>query len=200
MVHTLTLVEDHKGHTKPKAVGDEYMVTANLNIEDLGVVGAPSSLSGTFVASANTLEITAGSNAGRITKGMSITIAGSGTSGNNTTVTVLEVTGPTATPTFTLSAVAGDDVDTGLSLTPATREVVLASELGLSSITAVEIIGQESETIRFTVHMDATTGNYTTATSDPFYFEIDAVTASSGAQVALGTDVGFVRVRVYGNL
>ena len=76
----------------------------------------------------------------------------------------------------------------------------MASELGLSSITAVEIIGQESETIRFTVHMNATTGNYTTGTSDPFYFEIDAVTASSGAQVALGTDVGFVSVRVYGNL
>ena len=50
------------------------MVTANLNIGDLGD-GA--SLTGTFDASANTLAITAGSNAGRITKGMSITISGS---------------------------------------------------------------------------------------------------------------------------
>lgn len=197
MVHTLTLIEDHKGYSDPKAIADEYVVTANLNITDLGVVGAPSSLTGDFLATTNTLTILAGSDAGRITKGMNITISGS--TGNNSAFTVLEVTGDSANPTFTLSGtVATSEADSGLTLTPATREVVLASELGLSTINSVEIIGQESATIRFTPHLDATTGLYTTGTSNPFYFELEAITASSGADVALGTDVGFVRVRVHG--
>lgn len=201
MTHTLTLIADHKGYTKPKAIGDEYVVIADLDIADLGVVGAPTGLTGTFDSTANTLAITAGSNAGRITEGMEITIAGAADSGNNTAVTVLKKTGVSATPTFTLSAVAADETgDTGLSLTPATREVVLASELGLKTIHAVEIIGQESKTVRFTAHLNASTGLYTTNTSEPFYFELEAVTASSGAEVALGVDVGRVRVRVHGSL
>ena len=32
MAHTVSLLADHKGFTKPKAVGDEYMVDAIVNI------------------------------------------------------------------------------------------------------------------------------------------------------------------------
>ena len=32
MTHTVTLVADHKGFTKPRANGDEYMVDAVINI------------------------------------------------------------------------------------------------------------------------------------------------------------------------
>ena len=32
MAHTVSLLADHKGFTKPKAIGDEYMVDAIVNI------------------------------------------------------------------------------------------------------------------------------------------------------------------------
>ncbi len=32
MAHTVTLLADHKGYTKPKAVGDEYVVDAVIDI------------------------------------------------------------------------------------------------------------------------------------------------------------------------
>ena len=32
MAHTVTLIADHKGYTKPKVVGDEYVVDAFVDI------------------------------------------------------------------------------------------------------------------------------------------------------------------------
>ena len=39
MTHTVELVEDHKGFTGPKAVGDEYVVDALININPYSAGG-----------------------------------------------------------------------------------------------------------------------------------------------------------------
>tara|TARA_R110000803_G_scaffold38028_3_gene82110 strand:- start:1818 stop:2183 length:366 start_codon:yes stop_codon:yes gene_type:complete len=47
MTHTVTLLADHKGYTKPRANGDEYMVDALINITAYvqgGIVVTASSL------------------------------------------------------------------------------------------------------------------------------------------------------------
>jgi len=116
MVHTTTLVADHKGMTVPKAVGDEFVVNANINIT-----------------------------------------------------------------TYTEDG-----------------EIITAASLGLSSIHAVLITGQETDSNlalqRFVVELSAT-GAYESATS----FALVGMVASTGVESANG-DLGIIRVRVYGNL
>ena len=33
MAHTVTLLADHKGYTRPRVVGDEYMIDASIDIQ-----------------------------------------------------------------------------------------------------------------------------------------------------------------------
>tara|TARA_R100000734_G_C3240734_1_gene45477 strand:- start:111 stop:461 length:351 start_codon:yes stop_codon:yes gene_type:complete len=103
---------------------------------------------------------------------------------------------------FTTPRVSGDEyfVDANINITSYTEdgEVITAAKLGLGSITAVMITGAETASgvalERFVVEL-STTGAYESATS----FKLVGTTASSGAESANG-DLGFVRVRVYGNL
>ena len=114
MTHTVTLLADHKGYTRPRVVGDEYMVDANINITSYTEDG----------------------------------------------------------------------------------EIITASSLGLSTITAVVITGAEVASgvalERFVVELNSD-GDYESTSS----FALVGTTASSGAESA-NSDLGIVRVRVYG--
>jgi len=116
MAHTITLLADHKGQTRPKVSGDEYFVDANIEITSYTEDG----------------------------------------------------------------------------------EIITASSLGLSTITAAMITGAETASgvalERFVVEL-STAGAYESASS----FSLVGTTASSGAESA-NSDLGFVRVRVYGNI
>ena len=97
---------------------------------------------------------------------------------------------------------AGEEylVDANINITSYTEdgEIITAAELGLSSLHAVLITGQETDSNlalqRFVVELSAT-GNYESSAS----FALVGMTASTGAE-SLNTDLGIVRVRVYGNL
>ena len=73
--------------------------------------------------------------------------------------------------------------------------MISAVDLGLSSVSSVQILGQESSTLRITPVVSKA-GAYGAVDK----FELKAVTASSGALVSANTDCGVVRVRVTGNL
>lgn len=103
---------------------------------------------------------------------------------------------------LTGSKVAGEEylVDANINIESYTEdgEIITAAELGLSSLHAVLITGQETASNlalqRFVVELSAT-GNYESNAS----FALVGMVASTGAESA-NTDLGMVRVRVYGNL
>ena len=98
--------------------------------------------------------------------------------------------------------VSGDEyfVDANIEITSYTEdgEIITASSLGLSTINAAMITGAETASgvalQRFVVEL-STTGAYESASS----FSLVGTTASSGAESG-NSDLGFVRVRVYGNI
>ena len=40
LVYTVTLLADHKGYTKPRAIGDEYMVDALVDVSSIVAAGS----------------------------------------------------------------------------------------------------------------------------------------------------------------
>jgi|TARA_R110000824_G_scaffold35603_2_gene111385 hypothetical protein len=103
---------------------------------------------------------------------------------------------------LTGSKVAGEEylVDANINIESYTEdgEIITAAELGLSSLHAVLITGQETAgnvaLQNFVVELDVT-GNYETSAS----FTLVGTIGSSGLE-SPNSDLGYVRVRVYGNL
>jgi len=103
---------------------------------------------------------------------------------------------------YTGPRAVGDEyfVDANIEITSYTEdgEIITAASLGLTSITAAMITGCEVASgvalNRFVVELSAA-GAYESSTS----FALVGTVASSGAESA-NSDLGFVRVRVYGNL
>tara|TARA_R100000005_G_scaffold96444_2_gene83385 strand:+ start:782 stop:1138 length:357 start_codon:yes stop_codon:yes gene_type:complete len=105
---------------------------------------------------------------------------------------------------LTASKVAGEEylVDAKINITSYTAggEVITASSLGLSSIHAVLITGQEkgvgASGFLATIELD-TSGDYASSST----FQIVATDFDGTNAAASATDdIGMVRVRVYGNL
>lgn len=103
---------------------------------------------------------------------------------------------------MTTPKVSGDEyyVDANIEISSYTEdgEIITAAELGLSKVTTVMITGCEVASgvalQRFVVELSAT-GAYESGTS----FALVGTVASSGAESA-NSDLGFIRVRVYGIL
>ena len=193
MTHTITILADHKGYTTPRVSGDEYFVDAVIDITSYAASQITPTV--TFVAAA-TNNITGDTLEG-VTSGQEITITNAVDSANNATFIVLAGSGEAF---FTLTNLDGSaytaaaETDDEITISH-TNEIINASTLGLATINKVEITGKELITYEFLPKISAT-GAYLTSTS----FELKAVTNSSGADVARTTNVGAVRVRVYGNL
>ena len=188
MTHTVTLLADHKGQTRPRVSGDEYFVDALLDITSYGSTAiAPV---GNFTASANTFARTSGDAITSLEVGQQVTISNAVDSGNNAVVSVSANDGTT----LTLSAVDADETGDTITITN-TNEILSASSFGLSTITQFEITGKEDKTYDFFPRVESD-GTYLTSSK----VELKAVTAATSAEVATTTDVGSMRVRVYGNL
>jgi hypothetical protein len=192
VTHTVTLLADHKGFTKPKALGDEYVVTAAIDL-----TGARPAASGTLDIDVNKTTDVITVNSGTFTTlaaGQEVLI-NSANSNNDITAFIDSIVGSTITLKADGTALLGAN-ETGASatITPL-NELITATSLGLSSISSVQIIGQESPTLRITPVVTKL-GAYGAVDK----FELKAVTASSGALISANTDCGVVRVRVTGNL
>ena len=58
MAHTVTLIEDHKGFTRPRVSGDEYFVDAHINITAYVAGGVTVTASSLGLATINSAMVT----------------------------------------------------------------------------------------------------------------------------------------------
>lgn len=197
MTHTITILADHKGYTTPRVSGDEYFVDAVIDITSYAATQVAGHTITFVAAAANNIAGDDGTLAAGVTSGQEVTITNAADGANNATFIIN--TG-TASGTFTLTNLDGSNytaaAETDDEVTFShTNEVINASTLGLSTINKIEVTGKELITYDVLPKISAT-GAYLTDSS----FELKAVTNSSGADVARTTNIGAVRVRVYGNL
>jgi hypothetical protein len=105
---------------------------------------------------------------------------------------------------YSRSRVSGDEyfVDVALDITSYTNggETITASSVGLSSITSALVTGQEAVNGIATIECTAVTGAYASASTFNVLFLQPSASPQLLEEEANTTNIGTVRVRVYGNL
>ena len=205
MTNTVTMLADHIGNARPYVVGHQYVSIGDLSVSAYRTGSPANASSGIDTATDETItrDDVGGS---WLTDGFVVgdycTIVGS-TTANDTKL--IEVAVATAT-VLTATTVAALAADTGAGeIVTHAGEKILASSFGLSSITHVELLSQESVTERYTITSPKENGSY-------FYlyaFNTNADNNSTllgaslvgGANVAGGTTaLGSIRLKVTGQL
>jgi len=191
VTHTVTLLADHKGYTKPKVVGDEYLVRAKINLTAYRDAAVTSTVN--LVNSAETITFASGTALTQPVVGRHITIGSAATGGNDG---VKLVTASTATViTVATNGITANATNDEITITP-TYELLTAAELGLSTITSIRVVGQQSLIHLFT---EVVGGSGDTTLADTTTRELGATVMSTGAN-AVVSNLGFVVVEVTGNL
>lgn len=195
MTSTFTLLADHLGSTSPKIMGHEYYVDAAVNCTEYRT---DLTLTGTFLASANTFTLTVADTTdfARLMVGMTLAITNAVDAGNNATVTVDGLSGSGEVGSvITFSAVAADETGDAINLTPS-HEVLLASDFGLSRISSIFITGQEDPLNRYTFKTNDA-GAYSATKLNGV--EMTIRVGSTGTELAADASSGdCVRLRVFG--
>lgn len=193
MTNTVTLKTDHLGSDKPYVVGHQYVVLGDCNITAYrtGTTATAASQTITAANSGKTYTRTAGS---YLTDGFvvgdHVVVAGSDANNNDD---VIKITALTATVLTTTQAVANNSGGGDETFTHA-GEKVLASSFGLSTVSSVEIIGQENHDCNFIL------GDIS---ADGTFFYVYAYTTGSAALLAASLqsgDIGVLSLKVTGNL
>lgn len=193
MTNAITLVADHKGFTRPKVVGDDYIVLADCAISAYrtGTTATAASQTITAATSGDTLTRAAGS---YLTDGFEVgdivTIAGSAGANN---ALLMEITALTATVLTTDSNLTNDTGGGNEQITHA-GEVVTAASLGLSSITSVAIVGQNKFNTYYYAGRVSNTGD-----KAYLYCMADAGPIADNTGLASG-DLGTIRLEVRGQI
>ncbi len=193
MTNAITLIADHKGFTRPKVVGDDYIVLADCAITAYrtGTTATAASQTITAATSGDTLTRTSGS---YLTDGFEVgdivTIAGSAGANN---ALLMEITALTATVLTTDSNLTNDTGGGNEQITHA-GEVVTAASLGLSSITSVAIVGQNKFNTYYYAGRVSNTGD-----KAYLYCMADAGPIADNTGLASG-DLGTIRLEVRGQI
>lgn len=185
MTSTVTLLQDHLGSDAPRVMGTEYVVDAIIDITSFN---SSTTTTGTFVASANTFTRTSGDALPTLVAGQGITISNAATGANDGATTIVSVAGDV----ITLGAVSGDDTGDEITFI-LDSEAIPYADFGLSTVSQVEILGQEKPLLNWRVSL-GTDGNSEIAN----HLVLRCLTASSGA-LATG-DSGTIRVRLHGQI
>ncbi len=193
MTNAITLIADHKGFTRPKVVGDDYIVLADCAISAYrtGTTATAASQTITAATAGDTFTRTAGS---YLTDGFEVgdivTIAGSAGANN---ALIMEVTALTAT-VLTTSSNLTDDTGGGNEVITHMGETITAASLGLSSITSVAIVGQNKFSTYYYVGRVSNTGDKVY-----IYCMADAGPIADNTGVASG-NLGTIRLEVRGQI
>lgn len=197
MTSTFTLLEDHLGNNSPKVMGTEYYVDASVNCTEYRTA---LTLTGDFVHTDNTFTLTVADVAdfSRLMVGMELAITNAATGGNNATVTVTELQGEGLVGSvITFSAVTASDSADAITLTPS-HEVLLASDFGLTKVTAIYVTGQEDPLNRYTFKTNDS-GAYSATKKDGV--EMTIRVGSTGTELSAAATTGdCVRLRVFGQI
>ena len=193
MTNAITLIADHKGFTRPKVVGDDYIVLADCAISSYrtGTTATAASQTITAATTGDTFTRAAGS---YLTDGFEVgdivTIAGSAGANN---ALIMEVTALTAT-VLTTSSNLTNDTGGGNEVITHMGETITAASLGLSSITSVAIVGQNKFSTYYYVGRVSNTGD-----KAYIYCMADAGPIADNTGVASG-DLGTIRLEVRGQI
>jgi len=193
MTNTITLLSDHKGVSRPKVVGDEYVVLGNCAITAYRTGTTATAASQTITAASGGKTYTRGAGS-YLTDGFvvgdHVVVSGSAANNNDD---VIKISALTATVLTTAQAVAADSGGGDESFTHA-GEKVLASGFGLSTITSVELVGQSDHDCNYII------GDIS---ADKTFFYIYAYTTGSAGLLSASLqsgDLGTVKLKVHGNL
>ena len=191
MTHTVTFIEDHKGLSRAKVVGDEYLVRAKVNVTAYRDAEVTSTVN--LANSGETITYASGTALTQPAVGRHITIGSAATGGNDG---VKLVTASTATViTVESNGITADATNDEITITP-TYELLTASEFGLSTISSIRVVGQETQTLHWTEVVGA---DGDTTMEDTSTRELSATVMSTVANAAVG-DLGYIVVEVTGNL
>ena len=191
MTHTVTLIADHKGFTRARVVGDEYLVRAKVNVTAYRDAAVTSTVN--LANSGETITYASGTALTQPVVGRHITIADAATGGNNG---VKVVTAATATViTVESNGITADATGDEIDITP-TYELLDAADFGLSTITSIRCVAQETLTLLW-AEVVGTDGE--TTLLDTTTRELSATVMSSGANASVG-DLGMVVLEVTGNI
>ena len=192
MTNTVTLLGDHKGVTRPKVVGDEYVSLGSVAISsyrtgspDTGASQGIAADSGgkTFTNLAGTF-VTDG-----FVVGDHVVVAGSGANSN----AVFKLSAVTETVLTTAQSVSTVSATNDEQVTHA-GEKILASSFGLNTITSIELVGQSDHDCYYII------GDIS---ADKSFFYLYAYTTGSAGLLSASLqsgDLGTVKLKVFGNL
>jgi len=196
-LNAITFIADHLGSTAPKVQGHYYYVDFILNVTK----GATASVTTTvnYIAATNTILRTSGTalNASTTyTVGSTVTLGSSATAGNDGEVTIVSIDGA---DTMVVSAIGTDATGDEITIV-GNNFTLVASDLGLSRLSHIEVMAQENNLVQLNTKL-LTTGalqNSTSSATIGEYLLLEPSTLSTGAVVA--GDIGTFRVRAYGLL
>lgn len=196
-LNAITFIADHLGSTAPKVQGHYYYVDFILNVTK----GATASVTTTvnYIAATNTILRTSGTalNASTTyTVGSTVTLGSSATAGNDGEVTIVSIDGA---DTMVVSAIGADATGDEITIV-GNNFTLVASDLGLSRLSHIEVMAQENNLVQLNTKL-LTTGalqNSTSSATIGEYLLLEPSTLSTGAVVA--GDIGTFRVRAYGLL
>ena len=196
-LNAITFIADHLGSTAPKVQGHYYYVDFILNVTK----GATASVTTTvnYIAATNTILRTSGTalNASTTyTVGSTVTLGSSATGGNDGEVTIVSIDGA---DTMVVSAIGTDATGDEITIV-GNNFTLVASDLGLSRLSHIEVMAQENNLVQLNTKL-LTTGalqNSTSSATIGEYLLLEPSTLSTGAVVA--GDIGTFRVRAYGLL
>jgi hypothetical protein len=196
-LNAITFIADHLGSTAPKVQGHYYYVDFILNVTK----GATASVTTTvnYTAATNTITRASGTalNASTTyTVGSTITLGSSATGGNDGEVTIVSIDGA---DTMVVSAIGTDASNDEITIV-GNNFTLVASDLGLSRLSHIEVMAQENNLVQLNTKL-LTTGalqNSTSSATIGEYLLLEPSTLSTGAVVA--GDIGTFRVRAYGLL
>ena len=197
-LNTITFIADHHGSTAPKVQGHYYYVDFILNVTK----GATASVTTTvnYTAATNTIVRQSGTALNASTTysvGSTITLGSSATGANDGEVTIVSITGA---DTMVVSALDTDATNDEITIV-GNNFTLFASELGLSRLTHIEVLGQENNLVKLNTKLTtagALQTNATVVSTNGEYLVLEPSTLSTGAVV--NGDVGTFRVRAYGLL
>ena len=205
MTHTITLVADHKGLTRPSVMGDESVVVGDMATTDYRI-GSPanSAIKITAVASGGTFTRASGN---YITDGFVAgdycTIVGSHANNDSILIEISTLTATVLAATGSGTITADDHASTEV-FTHA-GEKILASDFGLTTMTHLEILGGDKITERYQLSNMRDNGKHcylyafnTNADNNSTLLGASLVGAANAN--AGDTVLGTVRLRAFGSI
>jgi len=201
MTNSITLIADHKGFTKPKVLGDEYVVLADVTIT-ANRTGTTATAAAQTIAQAvdGTLTRTAGNfSTDGFEVGDIVTLAG-GRAANNALLLEIEsiaADGLTLVASDNIAATAVQaEAGSGDEVLTHAGELITAASLGLKTITSVTMVGQNQHHLRYSISRVKNSGTgfyFITLGLDPMNDNANVLAIGSPA-------AGTVRFQVQGQL